>query len=278
MKQLFDELSYSVSKITTQKYSTSFSLGILALKPAIRSAIYAIYGYVRLADEIVDSFHDYDKEKLLNRLKVETHNALEEGISLNPILQSFQETVRQYQIDSVLIDQFLHSMEMDLQKIDYNSKLYDEYIHGSAEVVGLMCLQVFTDGNKEKYEELKPYAMKLGSAFQKINFLRDLKDDYQVLNRTYFPNLAINNFNNKTKKEIEKEIEFEFEEALIGIKMLPITSRFGVYLAYKYYLSLFRKIKSYSAEKIKNERVRIPNSNKALIMMKSYVRYKVAYL
>ncbi len=202
MKQLFDELSYSVSKITTQKYSTSFSLGILALKPAIRLAIYAIYGYVRLADEIVDSFHDYDKEKLLNRLKTETRNALEEGISLNPILQSFQETVRQYQIDSVLIDQFLNSMEMDLQNIDYNPKLYDEYIHGSAEVVGLMCLQVFTDGNKEKYEELKPYAMKLGSAFQKINFLRDLKDDFQILGRTYFPNVDLCVFDNCVKCQI----------------------------------------------------------------------------
>lgn len=170
MKKLFDELSHSVSKITTQKYSTSFSLGILALKPSIRSAIYAIYGYVRLADEIVDSFHGYDKEKLLNRLKAETHAALHEGISLNPILQSFQETVNQYKIDKSLIEQFLHSMEMDLQKIEYNSELYEEYIFGSAEVVGLMCLQVFTDGNMEKYSELKPYAMKLGSAFQKVNF------------------------------------------------------------------------------------------------------------
>ena len=160
MKQLFDELSYSVSKITTEKYSTSFSLGILALKPSIRSAIYAIYGYVRLADEIVDSFHEYDKEKLLNRLKIETQNALEERISLNPILQSFQETVHKYEIDTVLIEQFLKSMEMDLQKIDYNSALYDKYIFGSAEVVGLMCLQVFTEGNKEKFQELKPYAMK----------------------------------------------------------------------------------------------------------------------
>lgn len=241
MKQLFDELSYSVSKMTTKKYSTSFSLGILALKPSIRSAIYAIYGYVRLADEIVDSFHGYDKEKLLKRFKIETEIALAEGISLNPMLQSFQETVHKYQIDKALIDQFLHSMEMDLQKIEYNSDLYDEYIHGSAEVVGLMCLQVFTDGDKEKYEELKPYAMKLGSAFQKINFLRDLKDDYQLLGRTYFPNIDMNVFNNQVKFEIEKEIEQEFEEALIGIKKLPASSLFGVYLAYKYYISLFRK-------------------------------------
>ena len=255
MKHLFDELSYNVSKITTQKYSTSFSLGILALKPSIRNAIYAIYGYVRLADEIVDSFHDYDKEKLLKRLKSETEIALTERISMNPILQSFQETVHQYSIDKDLIDKFLHSMEMDLQKIDYNSELYNEYIFGSAEVVGLMCLQVFAEGNKIKYEELKPYAMKLGSAFQKINFLRDLKDDYQVLGRTYFPNVDLRTFDNDVKGEIEKEIEQEFKEALIGIRKLPASSMFGVYLAYKYYLSLFKKIRSKSSHDILNARV-----------------------
>lgn len=278
MKQLFDELSYSVSKITTQKYSTSFSLGIMVLKPSIRSAIYAIYGYVRLADEIVDSFHEYDKEKLLDRLKKETQNALQEGISLNPILQSFQETVNRYKIDKILIDQFLRSMEMDLQKIDYNSELYKDYIFGSAEVVGLMCLQVFTDGNKEKYEELKPYAMKLGSAFQKINFLRDLKDDYQILGRTYFPNIDMRVFDNCVKCQIEIEIEEEFKEALIGIKKLPSSSMFGVYLAYKYYWSLFQKIKIKSSNEILNSRVRVPNSEKALVAIKSYLRYKMAWL
>lgn len=278
MKQLFDELSYSVSKITTQKYSTSFSLGILALKPSIRNAIYAIYGYVRLADEIVDSFHEYDKEKLLNRLKTETKNALEERISLNPILQSFQETVHKYEIDTILIEQFLNSMEMDLQKIDYNSALYNEYIFGSAEVVGLMCLQVFTDGDKEKYEELKPYAMKLGSAFQKINFLRDLKDDYQVLGRTYFPNIDMNVFNNQVKFEIEKEIEQEFKEALIGIKKLPASSLFGVYLAYKYYISLFRKIRKKSSKDILNNRVRVPDYQKGYVALSSYVRFKMNVL
>lgn len=278
MKQLFDELSYSVSKITTQKYSTSFSLGILALKPAIRIAIYAIYGYVRLADEIVDSFHDYDKSKLLNRLKIETENALSEKISLNPILQSFQETVHQYAIDKSLIDQFLHSMEMDLKQVDYNFDLYKEYIFGSAEVVGLMCLQVFTAGNKQQYDELKPYAIKLGSAFQKINFLRDLKDDYRILGRTYFPNIDMNAFNNTVKCEIETEIEEEFREALIGIKKLPSSSMFGVYLAYKYYLSLFQKIKRKSSNEILNSRVRIPNSEKAYVAFTSYVRYKTAFL
>ncbi len=278
MKQLFDELSYSVSKITTQKYSTSFSLGIIALKPSIRTAIYAIYGYVRLADEIVDSFHDYDKEKLLNRLKIETENALQEGISLNPILQSFQETVNLYKIDKKLIEKFLHSMQMDLQKIDYNSALYNEYIYGSAEVVGLMCLQVFTEGNKEKYEDLKPYAMKLGSAFQKINFLRDLKEDYQILGRTYFPNIDMGVFNNEVKNQIEQEIEQEFKEALAGIKKLPNSSKFGVYLAYKYYLSLFQKIKRKSSKEILSKRIRVPDSQKAMVALTSYLRYKTAFL
>lgn len=278
MKQLFDELSYSVSKMTTQKYSTSFSLGILALKPSIRSAIYAIYGYVRLADEIVDSFHGYNKEKLLKRLRKETLHALNERISLNPILQSFQETVNYYKIDKELIDQFLSSMEMDLQQIEYDSDLYKTYILGSAEVVGLMCLQVFTDGNKDKYAELKPYAMKLGSAFQKINFLRDLKEDYHILGRTYFPNVDISGFDNKIKYAIEKEIEEEFDEALIGIKKLPASSIFGVYLAYKYYLSLFKKIKKKSSKEILNGRIRIANSEKAFVAFKSYIRYKAAWL
>ncbi|MCL1665735.1 phytoene synthase [Elizabethkingia ursingii] len=278
MKKLFDELSYEVSKCTTRKYSTSFSLGILALKPSIRSAIYAIYGYVRLADEIVDSFHDYNKERLLSRLRKETYNAIEEGISLNPILQAFQQTVHDFRIDRELIDTFLHSMEMDLQKIDFDSKLYNEYIYGSAEVVGLMCLQVFTEGNKEKFEELKPYAMKLGSAFQKINFLRDLKDDYQVLGRTYFPDINMSVFDNSVKFKIEDEIETEFKQALIGIKKLPGSSMFGVYLAYRYYLSLFYKIKKTSSQRIMQNRIRIANSQKLLLACESYIRYKVAYL
>lgn len=277
MKKLFDELSCEVSRYTTRKYSTSFSLGILALKPSIRSAIYAIYGYVRLADEIVDSFHGYDKEKLLKRLRTETYDALEDGISINPILNSFQQTVRQYNIDVQLISQFLHSMEMDLQKIDYNSDLYNEYIYGSAEVVGLMCLQIFTGGNKQQFEELKPFAMKLGSAFQKVNFLRDLKDDYQILGRTYFPSLNMSVFDNRVKAQIEKEIEKEFKEALQGIKKLPGSSIFGVYLAYRYYLSLFEKIKKTSSQHILQQRIRIANSQKLLVAFKSYIRYKSAY-
>lgn len=278
MKKLFDELAYKVSKTVTEKYSTSFSLGILALKPAIRSAIYAVYGYVRLADEIVDSFHDYDKAVLLQRFKAETWVALAEGISLNPILQSFQETVTKFSIDHQLIEQFLHSMEMDLKQIDYNSELYKEYVLGSAEVVGLMCLHVFTEGNKEEFNNLKPYAMKLGSAFQKVNFLRDLQVDYHVLGRTYFPNIDMKCFNNNTKNQIEHEIEVEFKEALIGIRKLPASSKFGVYLAYKYYLSLFKKIKNTPAEKIMSQRIRIPNGQKISLAMSSYLQYKMAIL
>nr|WP_222943947.1 phytoene/squalene synthase family protein [Pedobacter sp. N36a] len=271
-------MAYNVSKAVTEKYSTSFSLGILALKSSIRPAIYAIYGYVRLADEIVDSFHNYDKACLLQRFKTETWTALEEGISLNPILQSFQDTVNNYEIDKTLIEQFLYSMQMDLQQVDYNSDLYNQYILGSAEVVGLMCLQVFVGGNKDAFDHLKPYAMKLGSAFQKINFLRDLKEDYHILGRTYFPNIDMKTFNNNIKLEIENEIEAEFKEALIGIKKLPASSKFGVYLAYKYYLSLFKKIKSTSAEKIMHQRIRIPNRKKFSLAMSSYVQYKMTII
>ncbi|SIT97817.1 Phytoene/squalene synthetase [Epilithonimonas bovis DSM 19482] len=278
MKKLFDELSYKVSKATTQQYSTSFSLGILALSPKIRNPIYAIYGYVRLADEIVDSFHGYDKQKLLSRFREETSEALEEKISLNPILQSFQETVHQYQIDHNLITQFLKSMEMDLHKVDYNSELYKEYILGSAEVVGLMCLHVFVDGNKAEFEKLKPYAMVLGSAFQKVNFLRDMKDDYYTLGRTYFPDVDIRDFDQKVKCEIEQDIHNEFQIALEGIKMLPRTSRFGVYLAYRYYVSLFNKIRKTSACKIINQRIRISNRRKISLMMGCYVEYKMSII
>lgn len=278
MKKLFDDLSYKISKQTTKQYSTSFSLGILALSPKIRNSIYAIYGYVRLADEIVDSFHDFDRSTLLARFREQTNQALEEKISLNPILQCFQETIHRYEIDVKLIDQFLNSMEMDLQKIDYNSDLYKQYILGSAEVVGLMCLHIFVDGNKEQYEILKPSAMKLGSAFQKVNFLRDLKDDYQVLGRTYFPNVDITFFDNSVKEHIENDIQIEFREALEGIKNLPNSSRFGVYLAYRYYISLFRKIKRTPAKKIINQRIRISNGRKFSLMMSSYVQYKISYL
>ena len=278
MKVLFDELSHQVSKAITKKYSTSFSLGIMALSPSIRPAIYAIYGYVRLADEIVDSFHDYNKPLLLEKFREDTWQAIDEGISLNPILQSFQETVHKYQVDRELIEQFLKSMQMDLAPIDYDKQRYDEYILGSAEVVGLMCLQVFVEGKAEVYAALKPYAMKLGSAFQKVNFLRDLKDDYQILGRTYFPDVDMALFDNTSKLSIERDIEKEFKEALIGIQKLPVTSKFGVYLAYNYYLSLFNKIKQTSAQKILKERIRIPNRQKLSLMLSSYIQYKIAAL
>ena len=231
-----------------------------------------------MADEIVDSFHGFDRTTLLARFREQTHQALDEKISLNPILQAFQETIHRYEIDVQLITQFLNSMEMDLQKIDYNSELYKEYILGSAEVVGLMCLHIFVDGNKEKYNQLKPSAMKLGSAFQKVNFLRDMKDDYQILGRTYFPNVDISYFDNVVKAQIEQEISTEFKEALEGIKKLPNSSRFGVYLAYRYYISLFRKIKKTSANTIINQRIRIFNGRKFSLMMSSYVQYKMSFL
>ncbi|GEM62345.1 phytoene synthase [Sphingobacterium faecium NBRC 15299] len=275
MKKLFDELSYEVSKSTTKKYSTSFSLGIMALHPSIRQAIYAIYGYVRLADEIVDSFHGYDKRLLLTRFIEQTDQAINERISLNPILQSFQETVHRYAIERSLVDQFLKSMEMDLHQLTYDEDRYKEYILGSAEVVGLMCLHVFVDGCKDEYERLKPYAMKLGSAFQKINFLRDLKDDYHILGRTYFPDVDMRGFDNHIKFAIEQDIESEFMEALIGIKNLPSSSKFGVYLAYKYYWSLLKKIKQIPAHNILKERIRIPNRQKLSMMMSCYVQYKM---
>ncbi|MBE8721142.1 phytoene/squalene synthase family protein [Sphingobacterium pedocola] len=278
MKELFDQLSFEVSKETTKKYSTSFSLGILALNAEIRPAIYAIYGYVRLADEIVDSFHGYDKAKLLQRFRVQTQEALDEQISLNPILNTFQHVVHEYQIDHELIDTFLRSMEMDLQPIAYNAELYDTYIVGSAEVVGLMCLQVFVKGDKSEYERLKPYAMRLGSAFQKVNFLRDLKDDFHILGRTYFPNVDLNAFTSDVKIAIEEEIKAEFDLALTGIKMLPTSSKYGVYLAYRYYISLFKKIRCTSADTIVNKRIRINNGRKLSLMMSCYFQYKLAML
>lgn len=275
MKTIYDNLAYKISKSTTHTYSTSFSLGIKALDAKLRPAIYAIYGFVRLADEIVDSFHGYDQATLLNQLIKETDDALENKISINPIIQSFQETVHKYQIDKKLIDQFLHSMSMDLNKVTYTKANYDEYILGSAEVVGLMCLHVFVEGDLEKYEELKPYAMKLGSAFQKINFLRDLKEDYYTLGRFYFPNLDFINFNDETKKIIEHEIEGEFKEALIGIKKLPNSSKFGVYLAYRYYWSLFRKIRIKTSTEVLHKRTSVPNPEKMYLMMESYLNLKM---
>ncbi|UKT65328.1 phytoene/squalene synthase family protein [Pedobacter mucosus] len=274
MKETFDQLSADCSKLTTKKYSTSFAFGIYFLSKELRSPIYSIYGFVRLADEIVDSFHDYDKKYLLEKFKEDTFEAINVGISLNPVLNSFQRVVNAYQIDHNLIRLFLTSMEMDLNEQLYTPELYDQYILGSAEVVGLMCLKVFTQ-DEAYYERLKPFAMKLGSAFQKVNFLRDVKADHQSLNRNYFPNVNLAAFCDKQKQEIEMEIEEEFAEALLGIKMLPLSSRNGVYLSYIYYKKLFCKIKALSAERIMTERIRISNHRKIGLMFDSMIRHKL---
>lgn len=275
MKQIFDNVSVKSSKLTTHAYSTSFSLGIYFLNKRLRNSIYSIYGFVRFADEIVDSFEGYDKRYLLDKFKNDTYEAIEQGISLNPILNAFQQVVNKYNINHELIALFLQSMEMDLEKKQYTREVYDQYILGSAEVVGLLCLYVFTDGNKELYEELKPFAMKLGAAFQKINFLRDMKADYQDLGRTYFPNVDMSKFNNHVKQQIELEIESDFNEALIGIKKLPASSKGGVYLAYVYYNSLFKKIKNVPAHKILTERIRISNGEKIGLMINSLFQSKM---
>jgi len=271
---LFDEISIKCSKITTHSYSTSFTLGILSLNKKYRNPIYAIYGFVRFADEIVDSFHDYDKETLLNNFTAETYKAIEQKISLNPILNSFQMAVNVYKIDKELIDCFLHSMQMDLNPSkEYTQEKYKEYILGSAEVVGLMCLRVFCEGNNEMYQDLKPSAMKLGSAFQKINFLRDLKADYYTLGRAYFPSFNLSQFDVKSKSDIEADIEIDFKEGYQGIKKLPKGSRLGVYVAYSYYYSLFNKIKKLPPNEILENRIRISDTRKYLLIGISYVRH-----
>ena len=278
MKQLFDDISQEMSQLTTKRYSTSFSLGISFLDSDLHKPIYSIYGFVRFADEIVDSFHGFDKEALLADFKIQTYKAIAEGISLNPILNSFQWAVNKYSIPMELIDTFLNSMEMDLNKQFYSKEQYELYILGSAEVVGLMCLKVFVEGNDAEYERLKPSAMKLGSAFQKINFLRDLKDDFQTLGRTYFPGINMEEFNATVKKEIEADIEADFRAGYEGILQLPKNARFGVYMAYKYYFKLFNKIKQTPAESVLNERIRIPNYRKMRILLTSYVRHNLNLL
>ena len=273
MKEIFDTLSHQFAKKTTKRYSTSFSMGIRLLAPELRQPIYDVYGFVRLADEIVDSFHGFNKEKLLNDFKNQTWEAIETGISLNPILNAFQKTVNDFNIDRDLISTFLKSMEMDLDFSKYSQSEYEEYILGSAEVVGLMCLKIFVFGDNEEYLKLKPFAMKLGSAFQKINFLRDLKDDYNTLGRTYFPNINMSQFNSEIKKQIEEDIEVDFQKGYEGIVQLPKKSRFGVYLAYIYYYKLFHKIKQLPAETILQERVRISNKRKYSLVVSGYMRH-----
>ncbi len=275
MKELYDKVSYRTSRMTTRVYSTSFSFGILFIKKIIRKDIYAIYGFVRLADEIVDTFHDFNKVLLLARFKKDVYTSIKEKISLNPILNSFQITVNKYNIPLVLIDQFLHSMEMDLDKQDYNPDTYKEYILGSAETVGLMCLKVFVRGNDKLYEKLKPHAMSLGSAYQKINFLRDLKEDYQNLGRTYFPGIDLELFNEDSKKELITDIEKDFDHGYLGIKMLPKTARFGVYLSYKFYFRLLKKIKRTKPQEILKKRIRISNERKLYVLFKSAIVYKL---
>lgn len=269
MKKLFDDISYASSRITTKTYSTSFSFGILVLHKSLRQSIYNIYGFVRFADEIVDTFHEYDKHILFNKFKDDTFCAIANKISLNPILNSFQETVNTYSIDLSLINHFLDSMEMDLRERRYNKESYNDYIHGSAEVVGLMCLKTFVNGNEKLYNKLKPSAMSLGSAFQKINFLRDANVDYSLLGRSYFPGVQLDNFTQSDKINIEKDIEKDFKDALVGIQMLPSSSRGGVYLSYLYYYHLFKKVKRLSPSKILEERIRIPNLEKMILMFKA---------
>lgn len=273
MKTLFDNLSKKTSKMVTNAYSTSFSLGIRFLAKKFHDPIYAVYGFVRFADEIVDTFHGYNKRELLEDFRKDTYKAIENGISLNPILNAFQEVVNTYQIDHDLIDTFLHSMEMDLDDHQYDQSLYEKYILGSAEVVGLMCLKVFVEGDPTKYEELKPFAMKLGSAFQKINFLRDYKADTEYLGRIYFPQLQFSQMDQQTKLEIEQDIERDFAMAYEGIKRLPKDARFGVYVAYIYYSNLLRKIMEMPAQQIMQERVRIPNNEKYALFFGSYLRH-----
>ena len=278
MKKLFDDSSYGCSRLVTNKYSTSFSLGIKLFSPSIRPAIYAIYGFVRYADEIVDTFHDYDQKLLSNEFKEDYKRAIERGLSLNPILNAFQEIVHKFNLHSY-VDDFLHSMECDLYKTEYSSEQeYQEYIYGSADVVGLMCLRVFVNNDEEAFNSLKTFAMRLGSAFQKINFLRDIKEDKEELGRSYFPNLYMGEITNESKQEIIKDIEEDLRQAHKGIVQLPIESKLGVYLAYRYFANLLKKLKRVDCERILNERIRISNPMKLILLTRTYIRYKINYI
>lgn len=273
---IFDQTAYKTSKLITENYSTSFSYATSLLEKKHREAIYAIYGFVRFADEIVDSFHDWNKKVLLEKFEQDLNLALEMGISLNPVLHSFQLTVKKYNIPDKYIRAFLTSMKFDLDKKQYKTKIEaDEYIYGSADVVGLMCLKVFCDGSDEKFEELKKPAMKLGSAFQKVNFLRDIQNDVQNLGRTYFPQLSGNNFNETTKKQIIDEIKADFNDAYLGIKMLPYDSKMAVFLAYCYYKNLLKKIENTGFERILENRIRISNFKKLMIFIKAKLIFKL---
>ncbi|WP_276391607.1 phytoene/squalene synthase family protein [Eudoraea chungangensis] len=276
MKVIFDQVSFECSKVVTESYSTSFSLATKMLSASIRSDIYNIYGFVRFADEIVDTFHDFDKEKLFNRFEEDLNLALENKISLNPILNSFQKTYHKYQIPYHLVSSFMKSMRMDLDKTIYNTEAeFKEYIYGSADVVGLMCLRVFVKGDDNRYNELKESAMALGSAFQKVNFLRDLKADYEHLNRSYFPNTNLLELDEASKYRIVEEIKNDFSKGYEGIVQLPNEAKFGVYTAYKYYHKLLCKLQNTPSMEIKNTRIRVPNYQKFGLLAKSYVNYKL---
>jgi 15-cis-phytoene synthase len=278
MKDLYSKNCFMCSELVTKNYSTSFSMGIKLFNKEYRNPIYAIYGFVRFADEIVDTFHEFDKRSLLLEFKKDTLKAIEDGISLNPVLHSFQIVVRKYNIDIELIDAFLYSMEMDLYNQKYDEKKYEEYIYGSAEVVGLMCLKVFCDGNNKTYEQLKDNAKSLGAAFQKINFLRDVKSDFEDRGRVYFPGVDISNFDNKQKKLIEEDIKKDFQHGYEGIKKLPKTVRLGVYLAYIYYINLFDKINKLNASKVKMERIRVTDRKKLALLFSSVVKNQFDFI
>ncbi|TVZ51933.1 phytoene/squalene synthase family protein [Dokdonia sp. Hel_I_53] len=276
MKSLFDTVSRSCAKVVTKSYSTSFASATKMLAPSIRQDIYNIYGFVRFADEIVDSFHDYDKALLFDRFENDLENALHDKISLNPILNAFQETVHKYDISQEHIDSFMKSMRLDLTKSDYlTDEEYREYIYGSADVVGLMCLTVFVQGDKNHFEDLKESAMSLGSAFQKVNFLRDLKADFEGLSRTYFPNTNLVDLDEASKQQIIQDIEEDFEKGLAGINKLPIEAKFGVYTAFRYYKKLLTKLKKVPSAEIKNTRIRVPDYVKATLLARSYVKYRL---
>ena len=276
MKQLFDSISSESSKIITKKYSTSFSIAVNLLSPNIREAIYNIYGFVRVADEIVDSFEEYPKEELLDRFEQEYRYSLKVGISTNPVINAFQGTVSKYHIDYALVESFLKSMRTDLEKQNYNNqKEIDDYIYCSADVVGLMCLKVFVQGDEERYNNLKESAMKLGSAFQKVNFLRDLNEDYENLNRSYFPNINPNNFTEADKARVLLEINNDFEEAYKGIIKLPKEAKLAVYVAYKYYFNLLHKIERTPSKTLKEKRIRVSNPKKMALLVESYFNFKL---
>jgi len=276
MKSIFDKVSEDSSKIVIKRYSTSFYFSSSLLSKSIRQDIFNIYGFVRLADEIVDTFHEFPKKELLNEFEEELWRSIENKISLNPILNSFQNTVNRYSIPKDLIRSFLDSMKMDLEKKEYNSvEEYKKYIYGSADVVGLMCLKVFVKGSDTLYSDLSDYAISLGSAFQKVNFLRDLKDDSNILKRVYFPNVNMDDFNEESKKEIINEIELDFKNAIKGIARLPKNSRFAVYIAYRYYNKLLKKLKRTSSENIVKKRIRIHNFQKFTVIARSYVKYQL---